>query len=180
MMHMDSLTSQWFAVQVWSGREQLCATHLRHRGYEIFLPCYTEYRRWSDRVKKCERALFGGYLFCRIPEDVVGNLISAPGVVRLVGDGHRPLPVASDEITALQRIVDAGLTAEPWAFLRAGQRVHITYGPLEGMEGIVVTVKNRDRLVVSVSLLRRSVAVELDSSWISVAPELVISGRGAN
>lgn len=58
----------WFAVQVWSGREHLSARHLAQRGYDVFLPCSRERRRWSDRIKVVERALFAGYVFCRLAQ----------------------------------------------------------------------------------------------------------------
>jgi transcription antitermination factor NusG len=159
------LSNLWFAVQVFAGRERLAANHLMSRGYDVFLPCYFEHRRWSDRVKRIERALFDGYLFCRLHSDIFGKVITAPGVIRIVGDGARALPIPDDEIDAIRRIVDAGLTAEPWPYVRAGQRVRISDGPLRDVEGIVTRVKTRDRLIVSVSLLQRSVAVEVDAHW---------------
>lgn len=162
---------EWFAAQVWAGREQHCAQHLRVRGYDVFLPCYREQRRWSDRVKSVERALFSGYVFCRIHGHVLAQLLTTPGVVRIVGDGCRPLPVAREEIDALQRAVEAGLKVEPTDFLEVGQRVRIETGPLRDTEGIVLKVmKNQHRLILSVSLLRRSVAVELDPASVVRLP----------
>jgi transcription antitermination factor NusG len=167
-MTIGEPANHWFAIQVWAGREHRAAEHLRARGYDIFLPRYLEHHRWSDRVKKVERALFTGYLFCRIQGDAFGTIVSSCGVLAIVGDGERPLPVDDDEIAAIQRIVDTRLLAEPWPFLVAGQRVRIEAGPLRGTDGIVVRLHNRQRLVVSVALLQRSVAVELDPSWVTV------------
>ena len=174
MMHsscFDDLASEWFAVQVRAGREHHSASHLLQRGYEVFLPCYRQYRRWSDRVKSIERALFDGYLFCRLHQDIVGKIVTASGVIRIVGDGHRPLPIPAADIEALQRIVETQLDAEPWTYLQVGQRVRIEMGPLRGVEGIVLRAKNRHRLVVSVAVLQRSVSVELDPEWISTCAE---------
>jgi transcription antitermination factor NusG len=145
------------------------------RGYEIFLPCYQERRRWSDRVRVNVRALFAGYVFCRVSTDAVGKIVTTPGVIRIVGDGTRAIAVPADEIEAVRRIVDAGLPSEPWPFPLAGQRVRIDIGPLSGTEGVVVRVKNRTRLVVSISLLQRSVAVELDADWVSIPPEELVN-----
>ena len=167
MRHSDA-TSEWYVTQVWAGREQLCANHLRLRGYEVFLPCYRENRRWSDRVKKVERPLFPGYVFCRLTGDAVGNIVTTPSVIRIVGDGTRALPIPTQEIEAIQRVVALRLNVEPWQFLAVGQRVRIDAGPLRDMEGIVIQTKNRHRLIVSVSLLQRSVSVEIDSEWVSV------------
>jgi transcription antitermination factor NusG len=169
MLAHASGAADWFAAQVWTGREHQSVRHLRSRGYEVFLPCYRERREWSDRAKQIERPLFAGYLFCRMPHDVVGRILTAPGVIRILGDGSRPLPIASDEVEAIQRVVDTGATAAPCPFVRVGQRVRIDSGPLRGTEGIVMKANNRDRLVLSVSLLQRSVAVEIVGGWVSVA-----------
>jgi transcription antitermination factor NusG len=164
-----SPASDWYAVQVWAGREQSCATHLRSRGLEVFLPLYRERRRWSDRVKQVERALFGGYLFCQLGARGLWQAVQSPGVVRVVGDGRRPLPLALADVVAVQRIVSSGVAAEPWAFLQTGQRVRVEVGPLRGTEGIVLCVRGLRRLVVSVALLQRAVAVELNADWVTAA-----------
>jgi transcription antitermination factor NusG len=169
----DASMREWFAIQVWSGRERLSAKHLSERGYEVFLPRYGERRRWSDRIKVVERALFAGYVFCRLTPEVFGKIVTAPGVVRIVGDGARPLPIPPREIEAIQRITALQLATEPWPVPQVGQRVRIEVGPLCGIEGVVTTVRNQRRLVVSVSLLQRAVAIEIDASWISVQSALV-------
>jgi transcription antitermination factor NusG len=115
-----------------------------------------------------DRALFAGYVFCRLNTDIVGRVVTAPGVIRIVSDGCGLSPVPSHEIEAIQRIVETRLAAEPWLFPHVGQKVRIELGPLEGIEGTVLVVKNRHRLVVSVTLLQRAVAVEIDSEWITV------------
>jgi transcription antitermination factor NusG len=161
---------QWFAVQVRSGREYLSAQHLGDRGYEVFLPRYCERRRWSDRIKVVERALFAGYVFCRLAPEVFGKIVTAPGVVRIVGDGTRPVSIPTPEIEAIQRIMATNLSTQPWPVPQVGQQVRVEVGPLRGIEGFVMTVKNQQRLVVSVSLLQRAVAVEIDASWVSFQP----------
>jgi len=166
----DASTPEWFAVQVWTGREHASAAHLRLRGYEVFLPCYRERHRWSDRIKVVSRALFTGYLFCRLDADVVCRIVTAPWVIRIICDGCGPLPVPARDIEAIQRIVETQLSAEPWPVLHAGQRVRIETGPLRGIEGVVLIAKNRHRLVVSIKLLQRAVAVEIDSDWINIGP----------
>ena len=158
----------WYAVQVWSGREHVSEKHLRLRGYEVLLPLCLERRRWSDRVKVINRALFSGYLFCRVDGYVAERIVTAPGVIRIVGNESGPMAVAPNEIEAIQRMVENHLSVEPCTVPRVGQRVRIEGGPLCGVEAIVVVVKNRRRLVVSVSLLKRAVAVEISSEWITV------------
>jgi transcription antitermination factor NusG len=163
----DSGAPQWFAVQVWSGREHLCAKRLLLKGYEVFLPCLRERRRWSDRIKVVDRPLFAGYLFCRVNNNVAGKIVTVPGVIRLVGDDHGPSPIPTHEIDAVQRIVEARLAAERWPVSLVGQKVRIELGPLRGITGTVLVVKNRRRLVVSVGLLPQAVAVEIDSEWVT-------------
>ncbi|HTU47835.1 MAG TPA: transcription termination/antitermination NusG family protein [Bryobacteraceae bacterium] len=159
-------TRDWFAVQVWSRREHICAKHLRQRGYEVFLPCYRERRRWSDRIKIVDRALFPGYLFCRFQPFVSATIIATPEVLGIVGDGCGPLPVARQEIEAIQRIVSSNAPAEPWPLPHTGEKVRIEVGPLRGLEGVLLRAKSHHRLVVLVSLLQRAIAVEVDSNWI--------------
>lgn len=170
---MHDVTREWFAVQVRTGREHLAARHIRSRGYQVFLPCYTETRRWSDRIKEVERALFAGYVLCLVEDVVVAKLITAPGVIRIVGDGPRPIAIPVEEIEAIRRLVDTGMRVEPWRGLQAGQRVRIDKGPLRGIEGIVLRANGRHRLIVSVSVLKRSVAVELDPGCVTVAEATV-------
>lgn len=97
-------------------------------------------------------------------EDVIHGF--TPGVVAIVGIGKCPIPVDDGEIAAIQAAVRSGLPSRPWPFLEIGQRVRVEYGPLCGLEGILVDFKGQHRLVVSVNLLQRSVAVEVDSAWV--------------
>ncbi|PYU87474.1 MAG: hypothetical protein DMG08_28010, partial [Acidobacteria bacterium] len=92
-------------------------------------------------------------------------ILVTPGVRQVVGTGKTPVPVDESEIAALQSIVVSRLQARPWPFLQVGQRVRIEQGPLSGVEGILLDSQKRERLVVSVTLLQRSVAVEIDGDW---------------
>jgi transcription antitermination factor NusG len=145
--------------------EKVASATLRGKGYEEFLPLYDERRCWSDRVKSLARPLFPGYLFCRLDPSNRLPVLTTPGVMGIVSAGRIPIPVPEEEIEAVRRVLDSGLGAQPWPFLRAGSRVYIERGPLIGLEGIVTNADKVDRLVVSVSLLQRSVAVELNRDW---------------
>lgn len=162
-------TEDWFAVQVRAGRERFCAEHLQARGYEVFLPCYYEQRRWSDRLKTTERALFAGYLFCRFGRTVTAKVVTTPAVIRIVGNSQGPQAVPSHEIEAVRGITAARLAIEPWPFEYQDRLVRVDCGPLRGLLGTVLQVKNRHRLVISVSLLQRSLAVEIAPEWVSIA-----------
>jgi len=168
-------SAAWFAVQVRTNRESHCAMHLSTRGYELFLPCYREWRRWSDRRKSISKALFSGYLFCRLSRDVVAKIVTVPGVIRIVGDGTQPIAVSGQEIDALQRVIEQGHTVEPCAFVAAGRRVRIEDGPLQGVEATVLEVRGQHRVILSVSLLKRSVAVEIDPASLSPVSETAAS-----
>jgi transcriptional antiterminator NusG len=160
----------WFAVRVRSNHERIAAAHLRERGYEEFSPSWKTERRWSDRTKEMDQFLFPGYVFCRLnPLDRL-PVLTAPGVVDLVGFGKIPAPVPDQEIETVRRMVQSGLFVMPWPFLELGHRVLIERGPLAGVEGNLEEVKGKCRLVVSVQLLQRSVSAEVDRDWIRPLP----------
>jgi transcription antitermination factor NusG len=158
--------NRWYAVHVKSRHERTVDRHLRARGFESFLPLHRCRSRWSDRVKETDLPLFPGYVFCHFNSENRLPVLSAPGVVHVVGVGKVPAPLEEAEITAIQATVHAGLYREPWPFLQVGNRMRIEHGPLSGVEGILVSVKGRERLVLSVTLLHRSVAVEIDERWV--------------
>ncbi len=162
-MQPDSASTHWFALQVHSGRESLAALVLRHKGYEEFLPVQ---KRPGKRRKETAAPLFPGYLFCRLGVDVLGPIVTTPGVIRIVGCGPRPAPIHEDEIASLRRISDSGLPRQPHPYLAAGTRVRVTNGPLAGAGGILLRQDRRARLVVEVTLLQRAVVVDLDPSWV--------------
>jgi len=157
----------WYVVHVRSNSERLASCGLEARGYDTFLPSYRMRRTWSDRTKEIEAPLFTGYTFCRLDPQHKLPVISTPGVISIVGSSEGPIPVADSEILALQKLVKSGLAVGPWPFLREGQPVLVKRGPLEGLEGLVLSVRNKHRLIMSVSLLQRSVSVEIDREWVT-------------
>jgi transcription antitermination factor NusG len=165
----NELTSQfpWFALQVRTRNEAGVAEQLGGQGYDRFLPLYKVRKRWSDRIKEVNAPLFPGYLFCRFnPQDRL-PILKTPGVMQIVGFKNGPVAVDESEIRALQTVVAAGAPQQPWPFLTAGDRVRIESGPLLGLEGILTEVRSSHRLVLSVTLLQRSVAVEIDSALVA-------------
>jgi transcription antitermination factor NusG len=156
----------WFALQVRSRYERNVASFLDGKGYEWFLPTYHSRRRWSDRVKEMDLPLFPGYLFCRFdPQDRL-PILKTPGMIAIVGTARVPTAVDDTEITALRTLVTSGIPRQPWPYLEIGQRVRIEHGALQGLEGILLQHKGSDRLILSVTLLQRSVAAEIDCSWV--------------
>ena len=164
----------WFAVQTRVGREGSVASILDAKWYDVFLPLFESHHQWSDRVKTSMAPLFPGYVFCRGASEAIGRIVTTPGVCRIVGFGKTPAVVDDNEIESIRRITASGLPVCPYQYLHAGQRVTIADGPLSGLEGIVLRAGGQHRLVVSVNLLRRAVAVQLDAAW--VRPEAVLVG----
>lgn len=165
----------WFAIRVRSNQERTAIAHLRERGYEQFAPSFKSERRWSDRTKEIDEYLFPGYVFCRF--DPVDRLpvLTAPGVVDLVGFGKTPEAIPDQEIQRVRRMVESGLLVTPYPFLNVGQPVLIERGPLTGLEGILVEVKGKRRLVVSINLLQRSVSAEVDRHWVRPVHALALA-----
>jgi len=163
----------WFALQVRSRRESYVASQIRSQGFECLLPTYKSTRKWSDRIKELEQPLFPGYLFCRFDFQNRRPVITTPGVVQIVGCGRMAIPVSNEEIQALQLAMSSGIPKQPWSYLEVGKRVRVNYGTLTGLEGILVSVKGNHRVVLSVSLLQRSVAMEVETSWLSPVKETV-------
>lgn len=158
----------WFAVLVRTGREKTANLLLENSGYECFLPVSKSTRRWSDRTKVIEVPLFPGYLFCRMNPHNRLTVLMTPGVMQIVGVGKTPIPVEEEEVAAIQRVQKSGLSAMPWPYMQIGNVAQILDGPLRGLTGIVVKIKSGMKLVLSVNLLQRSVAVEVERNWVGV------------
>lgn len=167
----------WYAVHVRSRFESQIAKMLRSKGYEEFLPTYRRKHRWSDRTKELDLPLFPSYLFSRFDARERLPILKTPGVIAIVGLRKTPVPISDEEIEAIRVIVQSGLPAEPWTRLTVGSRVFMDAGPLAGLEGLVVNVDKKFRLVVSVPLLQRSVGVEIDRSWVRPVCEKPLTKR---
>ena len=155
----------WFALAVVPRKEKATAQGLRAKGYQDFLPMYTVRRRWSDRVQKVELPLFPGYVFSRFDPKFRLPILKIPAVLAILGMGKNPEPIPDIEIDALQTVCKAGVNTIPYPYM-TGAKVRINEGPLTGVEGILLESK-QTRLVLSVTLLQRSIAVEVDAEWIA-------------
>jgi transcription antitermination factor NusG len=157
----------WYAIQVRSKFERVASAALSGKGYEEFLPLCRSRRRWSDRQKEIELPVFPGYLFCRFnAQERILPILTTPGVVSIVGAGRIPIPVPDEQIDAIRTVIRSGLYAHPWPDLAVGAKVLIEKGPLAGIEGVTLDVDKKYRLLVSVPLLQRSVAVEIERDWV--------------
>jgi transcription elongation factor/antiterminator RfaH len=157
---------RWFAVWTHSHCEQLVTDQLAAKGFNVFLPTMREWSRRAGNRRLIPVPMFPGYLFVRhaIEKRSYIEIVSTRGVTRILGERwDRLAPVEDSEIEAIQRLERSDLALMPYPYLREGQRVRITDGPLADVEGILVRSKtNRRLLVLSVNLLHRSVAVEVD------------------
>lgn len=163
------MTYPWFAVRVRTKGESAVETLLSAKSYETFLPTYLETKHYSDRIKRIHAALFPGYLFCRFDPDRRLPVLTTPGVHDIVSFNEYPEPVDESELDAVRRLIGANGLARPWPYLKRGDRVRIAVGSFSGVEGFLTSERGVDRLVVSVTLLQRSVAVEIDRTWVRPA-----------
>ena len=152
----------WYAIRTRSNHEKITALGLHGKGYEPYVPTYQVHRRRFERVIKSDHPLFPGYVFCCF--DVKNRLpiLITTGVVSIVGFGGEPAVIPDHEIDAVRAALQSGCTSEPCPYLREGQRIRVTHGSLEGVEGILLKKKNHLRMVISVSMLHRSISVEID------------------
>ncbi len=156
----------WYALYTRHQHEKRVHQVLTGKGLEAFLPLYTAAHQWKDRVKRVSLPLFPCYVFLQGPLAHWLPVLTTPGVHSVVGFGGQPASISQVEIEALRRVVDSSVKAEPHPFLRCGDRVRVTAGPLRGLEGILLRKKNWCKLLLSVEMLQRSVAVEVDAAMV--------------
>jgi transcription antitermination factor NusG len=160
----ESAEPKWYAVYTWAHHEKRVAEHLAQRQIRGFLPVYRSVHRWKDRRKEIELALFPSYIFVHFVLNERVRVLEIPGVVNLVGAQGKPTPLDDREIESFQRGADGCVRMEPHPFLHAGRRVRVRSGPMTGLEGVLVRRKDGLRLVVSIEILMRAVAVEIDEA----------------
>jgi transcription antitermination factor NusG len=140
------------------------AEQIEQRSFPCFVPLYRSVRRWKDRRKELELALFPSYVFVQMALENRLRVLELPGVVRLISFGGQPAPLPATEIEALRERLCGNIKIEPYPYLRKGRRVRVRNGPMQGLEGIVVRRKDHCRIVFSIDLIMRSVAIEVDQS----------------
>jgi transcription antitermination factor NusG len=156
------LQPHWYAAYTCANHEKSVREQLEQRSVESFLPIYETVRRWKDRRMRLQLPLFPGYVFVRMTLMDRLRVLQIPSVVRLVGFNGHLSPLADEEIEGLKRGLAGGVCAEPHPFLTVGRRVRIKSGPLEGRQGILLRRKGSLRVVLSIDLIKRSLAVDVD------------------
>lgn len=155
---------QWYALRVKPQHERTVGYALQKKGFERYLPLYKAVRRWADNLKELEMPIFPGHVFCRLALTEAPSVLATPAVYQLVARGCEPEPIEAHQLHIIQRIESAGLPIIPWPFLKAGQTVRITQGPLSGVTGLLAGSTKSWHVVVNVQLLQRGVAVTVNRS----------------
>ncbi len=156
------MQERWYAAYTCAKHEKRVASELGAREVENFLPLYSSVRHWKDRRVTLDLPLFPGYIFVRLALRDRLRVVQIPSVVRLVGFGGLPAALPDTEMEILRSGLSHSLCAEPYPFLNVGRRVRITGGPFAGLEGVLKRKKSSLRVVVSLGLIQRSVAVDVD------------------
>lgn len=172
----DPARRHWHALYTRHQHEKVTARALAHKGFDVFLPLYNASHRWKDRTKKLALPLFPCYVFLRGGLDRRLDIVSTPGVHCLVRSGDGIAVIPENEMESVRQVVEGCIPAEPYPFLQIGDLVRIQEGSLAGLQGILVRQKDRVRLVLSVNLLRRSIAVEVDAAVVGVVSHRAAAG----
>jgi len=168
-MHSTSESRDWYAFRVRPRHEKLVSMSLRGKGYEEFLPLTKSKRKWADRSPIIEMPLFPGYIFCDTERTEIGKIRCTRGILDVIRAGSMPLPANRAEIEGLRKATKAELELEslPYIDPSTAGRLRIISGPLSGLDGILVQVRGKERLILSVDLLCRSVLVEVPLSSVA-------------
>jgi len=155
-------TPNWYVLFTRHQHEKSVAFALSHKRHEVYLPLYRSVRRWQDRAKQVWLPLFPCYVFIREGMDRQLQILTTPGVIHIVGWGGQPAIVPQAQLVAAWRIIESCLLVEAHPYLQSGDRVRVKTGPLMGLEGVLTRKKGVARLVISMEMLGRSAAVEMD------------------
>ena len=155
---------RWYALHTRSRHEKVAHDQLCAKGIQNLLPLWRKRSVWKDRIKMIDVPLFSGYIFGHFPLKQKLDVLQTVGVVRIVGLNSQPFPVPDEQIEAVQTMIEQHLRYDPHPFLQEGMRVRVKRGVLRGAEGILLTKKQHYRLIISVDLIQKSVAVDIDSA----------------
>lgn len=169
----EAIPEAWYAVYTKHQHEKSARDQLSKKGFEVLLPLYRAARRWKDRSKIIYSPLFPCYLFLRGSLERKLDVLRTPGVFSIVGSGGQAAAVPEADINAIRKITESDVQVQPHPFLRCGDRARIHTGPLAGVEGILIRVKNNYRMVLSVELLKQGASLEVDPSIIERVPNSV-------
>jgi transcription antitermination factor NusG len=159
---------RWYALVVKARHEKAAEQVLSDKGFDTFLPLYVRRHYYAGRRRDFQVPLFPGYLFCRFHTETMMTVLRTPSVIQVVGIGRTPVPIDENEVESLRIAAGAAAAMSPHPYLTAGRKVRVVSGPLAGVEGIVTEMKNPVRLVLSITMLQRSVSVTLDARHVAI------------
>jgi transcription antitermination factor NusG len=154
----------WFAVWTRSRAEKSVAEQLARKDVEVFLPTITRWSRWKDRRKKIDWPLFPGYCFARFDPASLLTVVTCHGVASVVSFNGEPAPVPEQEVDSIRRLLASGLQFDPCPLIKEGSLVEVIHGPLKGVTGRLEKKTSHARLILSVNLIGRAVAVTVDAA----------------
>ena len=167
-------TLRWYAVGVKPRHEKSASLLLQLKGLQTLVPLTRKLHQYKSRKRAFDLPLFPGYVFCHFDTTACLPVLSTPSVTKILGSGRTPIPIEDSEITSLQIAVREKLSVQSHPYLERGSQVSITEGPLTGLKGIVSDLRSPLRVVLSVSMLRRSVVVEVDTQSLSSSPDFIM------
>jgi transcription antitermination factor NusG len=162
---------QWYALYTLPRHEKTVARHFGERKIPHFLPLYQAIHRWNKRTARVSLPLFSGYIFVKSGQYSRARILEVPGVVYFVGSGAVPSPIPNDEIDALRKIMLSGKEVVPHPYIAPGNVVRVSHGPLAGLSGVVERGKSGNRFIVSIELIKRCIAVEIDGVLLDLASQ---------
>ncbi|MGI9535101.1 MAG: UpxY family transcription antiterminator [Thermodesulfobacteriota bacterium] len=167
----SELIKFWYAIYTIVRHEKKVCSALVNKNVETFLPVRDIVNQWKDRKKRVQLPLFPGYVFINIPQNCSRELLhvyNTPGVIRILGNNGQHTPIPSEQINSIRKFLECDLDYDLYSYLSEGKKVVVTKGPMEGVTGKIITRKGRDRLVVSVDLIKRSVGIELEADLVEL------------
>jgi transcription antitermination factor NusG len=168
--HVQSDSLRWYVLHVRSRHEKCVAQSLDLKALECFLPTYRDVHYWKNRCRReLDLPLFPGYVFIRVSLAARLHVLDSPGVVRFVGFGGVPSELEDAQVEGLRSGLER-CPAEPHPYLHSGDHVLVRQGPFAGMVGILVRKKKDFRVVLTVDLIGKSVAAELDLADLDPSP----------
>ncbi len=160
----DSESPRWYAVYTWARHEKIVSRHFEDREIPHFLPLYSAVHHWNGRAANVSLPLFPGYVFVQTLWQRRNRALEVPGVVHYVGAAKSPSEIPEEDIEMLRNAMLSGRKVEPHPYLAPGKRVRVASGPMSGLTGVIQRSATGCRIIISVDLIMRSVAVELDAA----------------
>ncbi len=158
----------WYALSTKARHEKKVYERLLLKKVESYLPLQTINKKWSDRYKIVEEPLFSCYIFVKMALKNRVQILQTDGVVRLVNFNGIPATIPESQLNAIRLLLKQKKEIQRISYLTPGQKVEVTQGPLKGVNGVLVNVKNKHRLVLRLDSIMQAISVDIDHRDIKV------------